>query len=51
MFHLKAKLNVKKNKDDNIHESEALKYDGRTTITLIECQNFINNRISICNSK
>ena len=41
-----------KNKDDNIHESEALKREGRTnqTITLVECQ-YLINRTLISKSK
>ena len=30
---------MKKNKDDNIHKSEALKQYNRRTLTLVECQN------------
>ena len=27
------------NKDDNIHKSEALKWKGKQTLTLVDCQN------------
>ena len=30
------------NKDDNIHESEALKWNDKRTLTLVECQNVIS---------
>ena len=39
-----------KSKDDNIHESEALKRKDKQTLTLVECQNSIN-RILMYKSK
>ena len=36
---LKNNLRRIKNKDDNIHKSEALKRYDRRTLTLVECQN------------
>ena len=30
---------INKNKDDNIHKSEALKWKEKRTLTLVDCQN------------
>ena len=39
-------LVIDKNKDENIHKSEALKSKGRTkTLTLVECQNLIRKML------
>ena len=35
----KVKYIHKRNKDDNIHKSEALKREDKRTLTLVECQN------------
>ena len=35
--------NALKNKDENIHKSEALKLEGRWPITLVECHSFLNS--------
>ena len=33
----------KKNKDDNIYKSEAKKWKDKTSLTLVECQNWISS--------